>query len=127
MIFSKLRVLIVDDDELMRSFVADLLRRLGVHQIEQAADGKSALVTLIKFQPDLVLSDIHMQPMDGMEFVRQMRRLPNHQISHTRVIFMTSDHAKETLSDAVPLGLRGYIIKPPAVDTLKAKIETAMR
>ena len=127
MIFSKLRVLIVDDEALMRTFVAELLNRLGIHQIEEAKDGKSALVALIKFQPDLILSDIHMDPMDGVEFVRQLRQLPNRLISHTRVIFMTADHAKETLHDALPLGIKGYIIKPPAADTLKARIEAAMR
>lgn len=127
MIFWNLRVLVVDDDALMRTFVADLLQRVGIHQIQEASDGKSALVMAIKFQPNLILSDIHMEPMGGIEFVRRLRELPNPIIANIRVIVMTSDTSKETLEDALPLGIKGYIIKPPALNAFKGKIESAMR
>jgi len=126
-IFWNLRVLVVDDDALMRTFVADLLQRVGIHQIQEASDGKSALVMAIKFQPNLILSDIHMEPMGGIEFVRRLRELPNPIIANIRVIVMTSDTSKETLEDALPLGIKGYIIKPPALNAFKGKIESAMR
>jgi CheY-like chemotaxis protein len=72
---SKMRVLLVDDELIMRKFVADLLRQISVHQIHEASEGKGALVEAIKFQPDLVLSDIHMEPMDGIEFVKKAARV----------------------------------------------------
>ncbi len=127
MIFSKIRVLIVDDDALMRTFVSDMLARMGITQVQQAADGKAALVALIRFQPNLVLSDIHMEPMSGIELVKQVRALPNPALAATRVILMTADSSKETLSEALPLGIRGYIIKPPTMDAMKARIEAAMK
>ncbi len=127
MIFSKMRVLIVDDDALTRTIVSYMLARLGIHQIREAADGKSALVAVIKFQPHLVLSDIHMGSLSGIEFVRQLRAIQNPVIATVRVIFMTADTSEETLRGALPLGIRGYIIKPPALETLKAKIEAAMK
>jgi CheY-like chemotaxis protein len=126
-LFWNLRVLIVDDDALMRTFVSDLLQRIGIHQIHEAADGKSALVSAIKFQPNLIFSDIHMEPMDGIEFVKRLREVPNPVVANIRVIVMTSDTTKDTLQDALPLGIRGYIIKPPALDAMKAKIESAMK
>jgi CheY-like chemotaxis protein len=126
-IFSKLRVLIVDDDALMRTFVSGMLQRLGIHQFQEAEDGKSALVAVIKFQPNLVLSDIHMEPMNGITFVKHLRALPNPAVAAIRVILMTADTSKETLTEALPLGIRGYIIKPPTLDAMKTKIEAAMK
>ncbi len=127
MIFWNLRVLVVDDDALMRTFVSDLLQRIGIHQIQEAADGKSALVTAIKFQPDIIFSDIHMKPMDGLEFVKQLRSLSHPNIANIRTILMTADTSKETIQAALPLGIRGYMIKPPTQDAMKAKIEAAMK
>ena len=127
MIFSKVRVLIVDDEALMRTFVQEMLQRLGIHQVQQAGDAKSALVAVIKFQPNLILSDIHMEPFSGLDFVKQLRSLPNPALAAIRVIMMTADSSKETLSEALPLGIRGYIIKPPVMDAMKAKIEIAMK
>jgi len=117
----------VDDNALMRTLVHDMLQRLGIHQIEQAADGKSALLEVIKFQPNLILSDIHMEPVSGLEFVKQVRSLPNSALAATAVIMMTADSSKETLDEAVTLGIRGYIVKPPILASLKSKIENAMK
>jgi CheY-like chemotaxis protein len=126
MIFSKMRVLLVDDEPLMRTFVAELLRQIGIHQIHEASDGKSALMEAIKFQPDLVLSDIHMKPMDGIEFVKRLRTLPNPYFAHVAVILMTADTTKETLTEALPLGIKGYMIKPPTLEAMRAKIKAAV-
>jgi CheY-like chemotaxis protein len=125
-ILSKLRVLLVDDEPIMRKFVSELLRQMGIHQIHEATDGQGALVEAIKFQPDLVLSDIHMEPMDGIEFVKKLRALPNPHISKVPVIMMTADTSKDTLTEALPLGIKGYLIKPPTLDALKAKIKAAV-
>ncbi len=123
---SKMRVLLVDDEPIMRKFVADLLRQMGIHQIHEASEGKGALVEAIKFQPDLVLSDIHMEPMDGIEFVKKLRALPNPYFAHVPVILMTADTSKETLTEALPLGIKGYMIKPPTLEAMRAKIKAAV-
>jgi DNA-binding NarL/FixJ family response regulator len=85
------------------------------------------LVLAIKFQPNIILSDIHMEPMDGIEFVKQLRALSHPDIANIRTILMTVDTSKETIRAALPLGIRGYIIKPPTADAMKAKIEAAMK
>ncbi len=121
------RVLVVDDDEVMRTFVVNSLRRLGIQSIEVATDGASALRTMVTFKPNLVLSDIHMKPMNGLEFVQQLRAHGNPLINEMRVIFMSADASAATLQEALPLGTYGYIVKPPRLDTLKAKIELALR
>lgn len=121
------RILVVDDDAVMRTYVVNTLRRMGVQTIETCADGSHALEMVQSFKPDLVLTDIHMDPMNGLEFVRQLRALPNIPLRRTRVIFMSADASSGTLSEALPLGTFGYIVKPPRPDTLQAKLELALK
>ena len=121
------RIMVVEDDVVMRTFVVNLLRRMGIQSIETCADGASALAQLEIFKPDLVLTDIHMDPMDGLEFVRQLRVFSNVALRKTRVIFMSADASSETLAEALPLGTLGYIVKPPRPETLQAKLELALR
>lgn len=111
----------------MRSFVLSTLRRIGVQAMETAVDGASALKLAASFKPDLVLTDIHMKPMDGLEFVRMLRKHPDAQLRQTRVIFMSADASKGTLDEALPLGTYGYIVKPPRAETLQAKLEHALK
>lgn len=125
--FNLARILVVDDDEVMRTFVVNSLRRLGLQQIETAADGGTALQAIVAFKPHLVLTDIHMQPMNGLAFVRQLRAHANPMVKTMKVIFMSADASTATLKDAMPLGTFGYIVKPPRLDTLKAKIEAALK
>lgn len=120
------RIMVVEDDSVMRSFVVNSLRRMGIQTIETCADGESALAQLEVFKPDLILTDIHMEPMDGLEFVRKLRLFPS-SLRNTRVIFMSSDASSGTLAEALPLGTLGYIVKPPRLETLQAKLELALR
>lgn len=121
------RIMVVEDDSVMRSFVVNSLRRMGIQTIETCPDGESALAQLEVFKPDLVLTDIHMEPMDGLEFVRKLRMFPSVSVRNTRVIFMSSDASSGTLAEAMPLGTLGYIVKPPRLETLQAKLELALR
>ena len=117
----------VDDDAFSRAVVVDILHDLGVKDVFEAGDATVALQAVVRFQPDLVLSDIHMDPISGIAFVKHLRGAPNPAIASVRVIFMTGDSSKETLGAALPLGIRGYIIKPPSIEAVKSKIEIAMR
>ena len=121
------RVLVVDDDEVMRTFVVNSLRRLGIQSIETASDGTSALRTMVTFEPNLVLTDIHMKPMNGLQFVQTMRAHTSPLVKDMKVIFMSADASSATLQEAMPLGTFGYIVKPPRLDTLRAKIELALK
>ncbi len=125
--FTLARILVVDDDEVMRTFVVNSLRRLGIQAIETAVDGASALRAMISFKPDLVLTDIHMQPMNGIEFVQQLRKHANPLVKNMKVIFMSADASTDTLEQALPLGTFGYIVKPPRPETLRVKLEQALK
>jgi len=121
------RIFVVEDEKLMQTFVLGNLRRLGILDLYAFEDGSSALAELEKLKPDLILTDIHMAPLGGIEFVREIRGLANNQISSTKVIFLSADSSSSTVSEALPLGVSGYMVKPPSLNALAAKIEQALR
>jgi CheY-like chemotaxis protein len=86
-----------------------------------------ALREVTRLKPDLILTDVHMQPMGGIEFVRQLRALPSSTVSNTKVIFLSADSSAATVGEALPLGVSGYLVKPPSLTALTNKIEAALR
>lgn len=121
------KILILDDDSVMRMFVVNLLTRLGVKQVQEAADGHEGLTLAGSFRPNIVLSDIHMSPMDGLEFVRRLRAHAVLELRKIPVLIMSADSSSQVLNDSVPLGIAGYIIKPPVMSVLKIKLEHALK
>ncbi len=120
------RVMVVDDEAVMQTFIMNSLRRIGILDLYAFSDGATALRQAITLKPDLILTDIHMQPVGGIEFVRQLRALPHPEISKTKVIFLSADSSGATVSEALPLGVSGYIVKPPNLGALTKKIEQAL-
>ena len=121
------RIIVVEDETVMGTNILNNLRRLGILDLYSFSDGAAALREVIKLKPDLILTDIHMQPVGGIEFVRQLRALPNNQLSNTKVIFLSADSTAATVGEALPLGVAGYMVKPPSLAALAAKIEAALR
>ena len=121
------KILVVDDDPLMRKFVVNSLTRLGAQAIHEGSDGSAGLAAVAAFRPDVILSDIHMHPMDGFEFIRLLRAHAQHDLRKTPVIMMSADTKHATLQESVPLGIFGYIVKPPHSATLKDQIERALK
>ena len=120
------RVMVVEDESVMSTFILNSLRRLGIMDLYAFSDGATALREVVKLKPDLILTDVHMQPVGGIEFVRQLRSLANNQLSNTKVIFLSADSSMSTVGEALPLGVSGYIVKPPVLNSLAAKIEQAL-
>jgi CheY-like chemotaxis protein len=121
------RVVVVEDEKIMSTFILGSLRRLGILDLYAFEDGSTALKEVIKLKPDLILTDVHMQPVGGIEFVRQLRALANNQVSNIPVIFLSADSSSATVGEALPLGVAGYIVKPPNLAALTAKIELALK
>jgi len=103
------RVLVVDDDRALRFFVAALLEESG-YQIDQAADGVEALRKLTEHGADLVLLDINLPGMNGLDVLAQARRLA----PRARVVMLTADDTPDTLLRAVRGQAHRYVRKPMA-------------
>lgn len=122
---SKLRVLVVDDDNLMRELLKAILREEDCQVVGEAKDGQGALSACDKLRPDLVCLDVNMPGMSGIDILKTLRA--NH--PDTRVIMVTGDASLGTVREAVSLGAAGYIIKPFTAgrvgDALRAALKPA--
>ncbi len=121
------RVFVVEDEKIMSTFILSSLRRIGILDLYAFDNGASAIKELATLKPDLILTDVHMQPMGGIEFVREIRSASNSQLSNIPVIFLSADSSASTVGEALPLGVAGYIVKPPNVNALANKIEQALK
>lgn len=124
--FETAKILVIDDDPVISRFVVRTLERLGLQVVEVCHDVNSAVQLMASFIPDVILTDIHMKPIGGLEFVQRLRSHTNANIQKIPVIFMSADSSRETLKSALPLGSVGYILKPPRLEVLKTKLEQAL-
>jgi two-component system, chemotaxis family, chemotaxis protein CheY len=120
------RILLVDDEAFMRRTARSMLRATGRFIVEEAADGAAALALLAWFLPDLVLCDVGMLPMSGMEFVERLRCHTDHTQRGTRVIMLTADANEATILSAAQLQLSGYLLKPVSPKQLGALVRRAL-
>jgi two-component system, chemotaxis family, chemotaxis protein CheY len=121
------RVLVIEDEKIMSAYILGGLRRMGILDLYSFDNGQSALREIANLKPDLVITDVHMQPMGGIEFLRRMRDMANEKLSTLPVIFLSADSSASTVGATLPLGVAGYILKPPNMKVLAAKIEQALK
>jgi len=115
---SAVRVLVVDDQQLVRDGIASLLRvQDGIAVIGTAVNGKEALEQAIALQPAVILMDVRMPVMNGVEATAQILR----QLPSCYILMLTTFDDDEYVRDALRAGARGYILKDiPARDLAKA-------
>lgn len=117
-----IRTLIVDDSSVMRKIVERSLRQAGLHlgQVLEAANGAEALATLQTSAVDLILCDINMPVMDGLEFVKQLSAVEN--AKGTPVVMITTEGSEGHVVQALTAGARGYIRKPFTPDQVREHV-----
>jgi len=116
------KVLIVDDSSVMRKIVERSLRQAGLEitTVLEASNGAEALKTLEQQVPDLILSDINMPVMDGLELVRRLRDLEK--MKNVPIVMITTEGSEAHVVQALSLGARGYIRKPFTADQVKEHV-----
>jgi two-component system response regulator AlgR len=117
-----MKILVVDDEKLARERLARLLLKAGDHEvIGEAADGHSAIQQVEKLQPDVVLLDIRMPGMDGLEAARHLMKLDN----PPAIIFCTAygEHALEAFQTHAV----GYLLKPVKLEQLQEALASAKK
>src|SRR5688572_22149432 len=118
---SKGNVLVVDDEASLRSALADGLRAAG-YLVETAADGFKALGRFDEFSPDLLLTDLNMPGMDGVELLRKVKEHD----AELPVVLMTGFAGVETAVTAMREGAADYLTKPLNLDELFIVLERAL-
>lgn len=117
-------VLIVDDYKTMLRIVGNLLKQLGFSNIDEATDGGSALQKLRAKKFGLVISDWNMEPMTGLQLLKEVRT--DTKLKETPFIMVTAESKTENVIAAKEAGVNNYIVKPFNADTLKTKIESVL-
>jgi two-component system chemotaxis response regulator CheY len=119
---SQIRALIVDDSSVMRKIVERSLRQAGLDlsSVVEAGNGAEALGLLDTHMVDLILSDINMPVMDGLEFVRQLQTVEK--LRGIPVVMITTEGSESNVVQALSLGAKGYIRKPFTPDQVKEHV-----
>jgi two-component system, chemotaxis family, chemotaxis protein CheY len=115
-------VLVVDDSAAIRKILQRVLRQTGmsIGTIHEAGDGQEALEILKLHRPALVLTDINMPKMDGLQFLAAMKGAE--QWRDIPVVMITTEGGETKVGEAVKLGAAGYVRKPFTADQIKEKL-----
>jgi two-component system chemotaxis response regulator CheY len=115
---TNMNILVVDDYATMTMLVRNLLRSIGLQNIDEARDGSSALEKIEETQYHLIISDWNMKPMSGIDLLKTLRAQGN----DVPFIMVTAENLTENVLEAKAAGVSGYITKPFNAETLRKRI-----
>jgi|ERR1041384_4123729 YesN/AraC family two-component response regulator len=124
---NRLSVLIVDDEAFQRRILREVLRNLDFTKIKEADSGQFAVVAMTEQNFDLVLSDVQMPGMNGLELLRKIRTGQTQLARDARFIVLTSFSNTEVLGAAMALDVNGFLAKPIRIGVVMEKIDRAVQ
>ena len=119
-----MKVLVVDDYATRRRIIRSLWTQIGFTDVDEAADGASALSKLREAKFGLVISDWNMEPMTGLQLLKEVRA--DKVLKDTPFIMVTAESKTENVVAAKQAGVNNYIVKPFNAETLKSKIQSVI-
>ena len=122
--YERYRVLVVEDEAVVRNIIVKMLQQIGFKYIGEADSGVSALHEIDKLPPDLILCDVEMKPLDGLSFLQILHNSQSDY--HPKFIFVTVHAEPGIVARANELGADGFITKPVKLDQLRYQIETVV-
>ncbi len=111
-------ILIVDDNAEIRDLLDRYILRPEGYRVLQAANGRAGLALALKEAPDLILLDINLPDISGLDVLRELRKAS----SHADVVFITSDDSLMVAIEALRLGVRDYLLKPLSIDDVQKTV-----
>jgi two-component system KDP operon response regulator KdpE len=115
------RILVVDDEPQLIRVLHTGLKSRG-YEVRSAADGEAGLATFSEWRPDLVITDLAMPNVDGLEFCRRLRA-----ISQVPIIVLSAKGEEKTKVEALDIGADDFVTKPFGIDELLARIRASLR
>ena len=119
-----MRVLVVDDYKTMVRIIRNLLKQLNFNNVDEASDGSAALRKLREGKYGLVVSDWNMEPMTGLQLLKEVRT--DNSLKDIPFIMVTAESKTENVIAAKQAGVSNYIVKPFNAATLKSKISSVL-
>jgi len=120
-------LLVVDDSATMRKIIVRSIRKAGLAvdgEIREAGDGNEALEQINASSADVILCDINMPGMGGIEFVKEARKLPS--CSSTKIVMISTESADELIEGVKADGADGYVTKPFTPETIQKELSPYM-
>lgn len=110
--YELLKILLVDDNHHMRVLLSEILKAVGVKHIFEASDGAQGLQMMRNHAVDIVMTDLSMQPLDGIDFVRLLRNSPDSPNQMCPVIMITGHSTMQRVHEARDAGVNEFLAKP---------------
>ncbi|MGB8169326.1 MAG: response regulator [Chthoniobacteraceae bacterium] len=117
-------IMTVDDSASMRQMISFTLTQAG-HKVIEACDGRDALTKLGGIVPDMLITDLNMPNMDGIELIRQARALPT--LKYTPIIMLTTESQDEKKQAGRAAGATGWIVKPFKAEQLTGVVSKLLK
>lgn len=124
MVDMNINILIVDDYKTMLRIIRSLLTQIGFNNIDEAPNGVTALSKLKEKKYELIISDWNMEPMTGLELLKNVRS--DESLKTIPFIMVTAESKTDNVIAAKQAGVSNYIVKPFNAETLKAKLASVL-
>ena len=124
--YSALKILLVEDNQHMRTIVRQILKGTGVNDVREAHDGMEAFEILRQYAADIVLIDYNMTPMDGIEFTRMLRTASDSTNPYLPVIMITGHSETSRVVQARDAGVNEFVVKPLNATSLLARLQSVI-
>jgi len=118
----EMKILVVDDSSTARKFLSEMLHEIGVGHVVGAEDGAEAIERLRTFPADLMLCDLHMAPLDGIELTRLIRNASDSPNPYLPIVMLTADATQVQMKNAFNAGVNAFMSKPMKMNVLHRKL-----
>jgi len=123
-LFSRARILIIDDEKANLEVLRRLLERAGFSRIQTTTDPRDATTLYVDFRPDLILLDLHMPHMDGLAVMAELNKIV--EATYLPILILTGDVSPEARRDALSRGAKDFVHKPFSSDEVLLRIGTLL-
>ncbi len=124
--YSSLKILLVEDNQHMRSIVTAILKGSGIRAVREARDGAEGLDMLRQFPADIALVDFNMDPLDGVEFTRLLRNAPDSSNPYLPVVMITGHSERSRVMQARDCGVNEFVVKPLTARALLGRLDSVI-
>lgn len=124
--YSSLKILLVEDNQHMRSIVSAILKGSGIRNVREARDGAEALDLLRQFPADIALVDFNMDPVDGVEFTKLLRNAADSTNPYLPIIMITGHSERSRVIQARDAGVNEFVVKPLTARALLGRLDSVI-
>ncbi|AWK87971.1 response regulator [Azospirillum thermophilum] len=121
--YDRFRVLVIEDQPFVRRTILQIMNQIGFHDLAEAGDGETGMEECRRSPPDLIVCDIDMKPVSGLQFLERLRGSDDLANPRTPVVFLTNHTESEIVKRAMALGVNGFVVKPPTFASLKDRVD----